>query len=109
MSTLTFSIQPVQRAQYTSYVLSRLTHTSQPLPITLMRALVQSIFVSQQRYGLPFWDPGNEYYKKYITLMLTPIRRALQLPRSTHRFSLMLELNLDHPLTYDTLRCNDLC
>jgi endonuclease/exonuclease/phosphatase family metal-dependent hydrolase len=88
----------LRKAAYASHVIARLTNAAYPLDIRLMKQLVQSILISQQRYGWQFWSPNDLYYSKLVSLICTPLRHALKLPISTHRNGLLAELGMTHPM-----------
>jgi len=66
-------------------------------PIFIIRLLLLTLVVPIFSYGFPFWSPSSGVCKRFIRIISTPLLRALTLPHSTHRLSLLTECGILHP------------
>lgn len=70
-----------------------------------IRNLVAYVLYGQMAYSFPLIPLSSTRANHYLSIVCRPLRRALCLPRSTCRLSLMVEYRLPAPSDFHTLCC----
>ena len=79
------------RASRVSYLISRIVTPNSPVTVRSVRSLILGMLLPLITYASPFWRLTLPQQTKLNTIISRPLIRALKLPPTTHRRSLLVE------------------